>query len=177
MERGAVRRVTDRMTMKRIFRALAASVLAVVTQAASVSADDLIQAWPTGVWEGGAFQDSTTGEIYCLLWHEYGNFREIEIGVDTHGYYIVLSDPDTFEFTSQEPFGTTLQVDGSAPLAFQAYADSAGTMVVDIATNADFMQQLARGSRLTLPDFGNSFGLEGSGNAVAALQNCYAQSR
>jgi len=163
--------------MKRIFLTLAAAMLAALSNAAAVSADELVKPWPTGNWEGGAFQDEATGEIYCLLWHEYGNFLEIELGVDTHGYYIVLSDPDTFEFTSQEPFSAMLQVDGSAPVAFQAYADSAGTMVVDIATNAGFMEQLARGSRLTLPNFGNSFGLEGSGNAVAALQNCYAQSR
>ena len=163
--------------MKRIFLALAASVLAVFAPAAPLSADDLIQAWPTGKWEGGAFQDETTGEIYCLLWHEYGNFLEIEIGVDTHGYYVVLSDPDTFEFTSQDPFAVTLQVDASPSAVFQAYADSAGTMVVDIATNAAFMQQLASGSRLSLPEFGSSFGLEGSSAAVTALQNCYAQSR
>ena len=162
--------------MKRIFHALAACLLAAFAPAA-VSADDLVQPWPTGKWEGGAFQDETTGEIYCLLWHEYGNFLEIEIGVDTHGYYVVLSDPDTFEFTSQDPFAVTLQVDASPSAVFQAYADSAGTMVVDIATNAAFMQQLASGSRLSLPEFGSSFGLEGSSAAVTALQNCYAQSR
>lgn len=163
--------------MNRIFSALTAAVLTVLAGGASLSADEVIKPWPTGGWDGGAFQDETTGEIYCLLWHEYGNYLEMEIGVDSHGYYIVLSDPATFEFTSQEPFATNLQVEGSAPVLFQAYADSAGTMVVDIATNADFMQQLARGNRLTLPDFGNSFGLDGSGAAVAALQNCYAQSR
>lgn len=163
--------------MKPIFRGLVASVLAVLANAASVSADDLVKAWPTGSWEGGAFKDVTTGEVYCLLWHEYGNYREIELGVDQHGYYVVLSDPATFEFTDQQPFGTPLQVDGSAAVEFQAYADSAGTMVVDIATNADFMQQLARGNTLVLPGFGSSFALDGSGAAVTALQNCYAQSR
>lgn len=163
--------------MRPIFLVLATALLAVLATAPSASADDLIKAWPTGSWEGGAFKDLTTGEVYCLLWHEYGNYLEIEMGVDSHGYYIVLSDPETFEFTSQEPFATPLQVDGSAPVEFRAYADSAGTMVVDIATNAEFMQQLAGGNRLTLPGFGASFGLDGSGAAVAALQNCYAQSR
>lgn len=163
--------------MKSILLALTVALLAVLTRAAPVSADDLIKAWPTGGWEGGAFKDATTGEVYCLLWHEYGNFLEIELGVDSHGYYIVLSDPQTFEFTSQEPFGVALQVDNSAPVEFRSYADSAGTMVVDIAANADFIQQLASGNRLVLPGFGSSFGLEGSSAAVAALQNCWAQSR
>ena len=163
--------------MKRIFFALTAAVLTVLAGSASVSADDLIKAWPTGGWEGGAFQDAATGEIYCLLWHEYGNFVEMELGLDTHGYYIVLSDPDTFEFTNQDPFAAALQVDGSPPVEFRAYADSAGTMVVDIAANAEFMQQLAGGNRLALPAYGSSYGLDGSSGAVAALQNCYAQSR
>jgi hypothetical protein len=163
--------------MKPIFLALAVAVLAVLARATPVSADDLVKAWPTGGWEGGAFKDQTTGEVYCLLWHEYGNFLEIELGLDSHGYYIVLSDPDTFEFTSQEPFSVALQVDSSAAVEFRAYADSAGTMVVDIAANAEFIQQLASGNRLVLPGFGSSFGLDGSSAAVAALQNCYAQSR
>lgn len=163
--------------MKPMFLALAVALLAVLAKATPVSADDLIKAWPTGGWEGGAFKDQTTGEVYCLLWHEYGNFLEIELGIDSHGYYIVLTDPDTFEFTSQEPFSAALQIDSSAAVEFQAYADSAGTMVVDIAANAEFIQQLASGNRLVLPGFGSSFGLDGSSAAVAALQNCYAQSR
>ena len=100
-----------------------------------------------------------------------------QLGMDAHGYYLVLSDPATFEFANQEPFGTALQVDSGAPAEFQAYADNAGTMVVDLATNTEFVQQLAHGTELRLPAWGTTFGLSGSADAIAALQSCYAQSR
>ena len=152
--------------MKPISAALSAAFL-VLFSTSPVIADVLIKDWSTAKWNGGGFQDVATGEIYCLLWHEYGNYREIELGMDAHGYYLVLSDPATFEFANQEPFGTALQVDSGAPAEFQAYADNAGTMVVDLATNTEFVQQLAHGTELRLPAWGTTFGLSGSADAIA----------
>ncbi len=159
--------------MKQILSAMAAVAFAATLGGTPAGADDLVESWSTQGWDGGAYQDPESGEIYCLLWHEYGDGAEMQLGVDEYGYYMVLVDPEYFEFLSDEPFDTPVRIDDFYPIDFEAYAEGADALVIDLGTDVEVLELLANGERLTLDDWDIWYGLAGSADAIGALNDCY----
>lgn len=146
--------------------------LAVILPAVS-QADRLVEPYNTGDWNGGAYQTDDNEDAYCALAKDFGGGAVIWLGIDSRGPFMKIFDPEYLDLQTEGPFETGLTVDAYPSLRVPAVAEDPDTLVLDFADRPEAMARLAGGFRLILDSWGIWYRLDGTRNAVAALDECF----
>lgn len=150
------------------------AALAAFFIATPATADDLVESWSVQGWEGGAYSNASTGEIYCALWEGYGAGAGIWLGWDATGYYMNVTDPEGFNFQPDTTFWTSIRVDQIYQADVEAYVIDPATLNIDFAQNRQAITAMRSGNKLYFDAWTIWYTLIGSAAAVSAIENCYA---
>lgn len=153
-------------------RAIVAA-LAACLMAAPAAADQLIESWNVKGWEGGAYRNASTGEIFCALWDDYGSGTGMWLGWDSTGFYINLTDPEDFNFQPETTFWTPVRIDNRYQADFEAYAMDSASINIDFATNRKAIDAVRFGEKIFFDDWNLWYTLNGSDAAITAIETCF----
>jgi len=127
-------------------------------------------------WDGGAYRNSK-GKVYCELADDYGGGVSLILGWDEYGFYLVITDPDTFNLDELDEFETTVSIDRIYKGKVPAYAWAKDELELDFGDDAKGVAALRKGVKLVLDEWDHWYTLYGTGAAIAAVQDCFSRYR
>jgi hypothetical protein len=136
-------------------------------------ADDLIESWSVQGWDGGAYRNSDTGEVYCAMWDDYGSGTGIWLGWDVTGFYINLTDPGSLNLQTDTTFWTAFRIDTIYYADVEAYVMDPTTINIDFGQNRNAINAIKAGQKMFLDEWELWYTLIGTGAAVSSLETCY----
>jgi hypothetical protein len=155
--------------MRRLFFA----VFAAAFIATPAVADQLIESWDVNGWEGGAYRNAGTGEVYCALWDDYGRGTGIWFGWDSTGFYMNLTDPEDFNFQPETTFWTSIRIDQRFNAEVEAYVMDPTSINIAFAVNRRAIDAMRSGEKLYFDMWEIWYTLNGSDAAITAIETCY----
>jgi len=137
----------------------------------SAAADDLIESWNVEGWEGGAYRNADSGEVYCALWDDYGDDAGIWLGWDSLGFYMNVTDPVYLALDPDSTFWTGFRVDQR--YSADVYVMETDTFNIDFGHNKNAIEAVKSGERMYFDELDIWYTLYGTRKAVEAIENCY----
>jgi len=152
---------------------LAVAILA--STAAPARAQELIQSLSVAGWEGGAYRRAD-GRVLCAVWDQYAEGVGLWLGWDDTGFYIDIAD-SRFQLEPDRLHMVTLQIDDRWRAEAEGYAIDARTLAVTFQTDPAALGAFRAGERLYLLELDRAYTLNGTADAIGALERCYKAHR
>jgi hypothetical protein len=127
-------------------------------------------------WDGGAYRNSQ-GEVYCELSDDYGSGVSLILGQDQYGFYLVITDPSTFDLEDMSEFEAMVSIDRIYRGKIPAYSWARDQLELDFGNDRQGINALRKGVKLLLEDWDHWYTLYGTGTAIAAVQDCFSRYR
>ena len=153
--------------------AAAAAIALLVGIAAPAAADDLIESWSAEGWEGGAYRNLESGEIYCAVWDDYGDESGVWLGWDGLGFYMNISDPLYLVLEPDTTFWTSFRVDDSYSADVEVYVMEADTFNIDFGHNKNAIDAVKGGEEMYFDELDVVYTLYGTRAAIDMIESCY----
>lgn len=140
--------------------------------AGAAPAQELIQPLSVAGWDGGAYR-RPDGRVLCAVWDQYAAGVGLWLGWDDTGFYIDIQD-DRFQLEPDRLHRVTLQIDDRWRANAEGYAIDATTIAVTFQTDPAALGAFRAGEKLYLLELDRVYTLNGTAEAIGALERCYA---
>lgn len=162
---------------QRMPHALAAVLVigALLSASAAAPAQELVQQLSVGGWNGGAYK-RPDGRVLCAVWDQYAEGVGLWLGWDDTGFYIDIQDA-RFQLEPDRLHRVTLQIDDRWRANAEGYAIDATTLAVTFQADPAALGAFRAGERLYLIELDRAYTLNGTAEAIGALERCYENYR
>lgn len=135
--------------------------------------DGPIESLPIEGWDGGAYYDEFNDEYYCELSDDYGEGATIWVGWDADGYYLTITDPNTFELKVFEDIDVVISIDDFYKATITAFSLDKDTLDFVFGQDRTAIEAFRKGIKLYFEEWDHWYTLYGLGKAIKGLEDCY----
>jgi hypothetical protein len=110
--------------------------------------------------------------VLCAVWDQYAEGVGLWLGWDDTGFYIDITD-SRFQLEPDHLHTVTLQIDDRWRAEAEGYAVDTTTLAVTFQTDPAALGAFRAGERLYLLELDRAYTLNGTADAIGALERCY----